>query len=90
MPQVEKCGKCGGEVIQRARVVCQVVNSEMDLKVRVDGDPEALVLKESSRSTIHAYICSVCGYTELYADDPRELDVAAKLAKSKSSRLDLG
>ena len=89
MPRVEKCAKCGGEVIQRARVVCQVMNSETDLRARVDGDPEALVLKESSRSTVHAYICSACGYTELYADSPGELRAASEMAKSKGSKLGL-
>lgn len=89
MPRVEKCAKCGGEVIQRARVMCPSTRSEMDLRARVDGDPKALVLKESSRSTIHAYICSACGYTELYADSPGELRAASEKAKSKRNNLGL-
>lgn len=89
MPRVEKCAKCGGEVIQRARVMCPSTRSEMDLKARVDGDPKALVLKKSSRSTIHAYICSACGYTELYADNPLELGRAFEIAKAKESKLGL-
>lgn len=76
-------------MIQRARVVCQVMNSETDLKARVDGDPDALVLKESARSTIRAYICSACGYTELYADSPGELRAASEMAKSKQNNLGL-
>jgi len=70
-------------------MVYRVVNSELDLTARVDGDPAALVLKDSARSKIHAYICSSCGYTELYADNPNELRSASEAAKSKSSGLDL-
>lgn len=82
MPRVEKCIKCSGEVIQHATVV-DVRQQGGNLHVSVASNPDALVLKKTAQSAIHAYICSDCGYTELYADDPRELYEASKAAKLK-------
>jgi len=88
MPRVENCVKCGGEVIQRARVV-DVRQLDGSLHVSVASNPEALVFKKSTYSPVHAYICSTCGYTELYADNPRELYQASEAARSKSPGLEL-
>ena len=89
MPRVEKCVKCGGAVIQRARMVDQGRNGEANLKVRVDADPTAMVFKKAIRSAVYAYICSSCGFMELYADNPEELYRASQAARSKSVDLDL-
>lgn len=89
MPRVEKCAKCGGAVIQRAMIVDESRKGETNLKVRVDADPTAMVFKKATRSDVHAYICSSCGFTELYADNPEELYRAFQAARSKSADLDL-
>lgn len=86
MPRVEKCVKCGAEVIQHARVI-DVRQMDGNLHVAVASNPDAMVFKKTAQSPVHAYICSVCGYTELYTDDPRELSRASESAKSKASGL---
>lgn len=88
MPRVEKCAKCGAEVIQGATVV-DTKQLDGSLHVGVASNPDALMFKKTTYSAVHAYICSTCGYTELYADDPRELSRASENAKSKASGLKL-
>ena len=74
MSRVEKCAKCGSTAIaQRAMVADRSQTSEYDLKLRVDAAPDAMMFKKSARSTVHAYVCSSCGYVEFYADDPKAL-----------------
>lgn len=90
MPKVEKCAKCGLEVIQRAMVVDYSKRGEQHLNVRVDADPEAIMFKQAARSEVRAYICGSCGYIELYAEKPEELYRASQSAVAKSSRLDIG
>lgn len=90
MPRVEKCVKCGSEVIQRAMVVDYNERREQHLKVRVDADPTAFMFKEATQSEVRAYICGSCGYIELYAEKPEELYRASQAAAAKSSRLDIG
>ena len=91
MAKVDKCAKCGcGAVIQRAMVIDRSQGGEQDLNFRVDAQPTALVFKKSARAAIHAYICSACGFTELYADDPAKLHEAFLAGQPKSSSLDLG
>jgi hypothetical protein len=90
MPKVEKCVKCGLEVIQRARVADYSERGEQHLKVRVDADPAAIMFKQATRSEVRAYICGSCGFIELYAEKPEELYRASQAAMAKSSRLDIG
>ena len=74
MPRVEKCVKCGSTaIVHRAMVVDRNQNGEQSLNLRVDADPAAIVFKKSVRSTVHAEVCSACGYTEFYADGPAAL-----------------
>jgi len=74
MPRIEECAKCGSAaVVQRAMAVVAERGTDVDLEVRADAHPSALVFKKSARSTVHAYLCSSCGYVEFYADDPKAL-----------------
>jgi predicted nucleic-acid-binding Zn-ribbon protein len=43
------------------------------LTVEITEKPNALFFKEHVRETLRAYICGDCGYSELYADYPKEL-----------------
>lgn len=54
-------------------VADQTRGGEIDLQLRVDAKPSAMILKKSVRSKLHAYVCSSCGYVEFYADDPKAL-----------------
>jgi hypothetical protein len=59
--------------VQRAMVADRTQGGEIDLQLRVDAKPSAMFLKKSTRSKLHAYVCSSCGYVEFYVDDPKEL-----------------
>ena len=59
--------------MQRAMVADRTQAGEIDLQLRVDARPTAVILKKSARSKLHAFVCSSCGYVEFYADDPKEL-----------------
>jgi hypothetical protein len=58
---------------------------ERDLQIRVDRDPSAIILKKSVRSSVHAFVCSSCGFVEMYADNPHDLYEAFVAAEAKSS-----
>ncbi len=40
-------------------------NFDSALKVRIDGNPGALIFKEKERGILTATVCGNCGYTEL-------------------------
>ena len=66
MPRVDKCAKCGSSAItQRVMVAEKTQAGEIDLSLR------AVILKKSTRSKLHAHVCSSCGYVEFYAGDPK-------------------
>jgi predicted nucleic-acid-binding Zn-ribbon protein len=78
MNRMDKCVKCGSDVIvHRAMVVSCYGNTggmETNVSLRVDGNPNAIFRsKETARSIFHAEVCSDCGYVEFYADSPAEL-----------------
>ena len=56
------------------------------LAVQVCGNPGALVFKERASSKLEAAVCGECGYTELYAFDPKPLAKAVAEAGRKSKR----
>src|SRR5436305_14929570 len=86
MTRVDKCAKCGSSaVVQRAMVADRTQGGEIDLQLRVDARPSAVVLKKSARSKLHAYVCCSCGYVEFYADDPKTLYDAFLAAQQESS-----
>jgi hypothetical protein len=57
---------------------------EYDLRIRVDGDPNAFVLTETERSPLEARVCGRCGYTEFYATDPANLLAAWRRSQESS------
>jgi hypothetical protein len=54
-------------------VVTDVRGGDVNLNLREDAKPSALVFKNSTRSVLHAFVCSACGYVEFYVDDPKDL-----------------
>ena len=73
-----KCPKCGSsDLIKEARVVSNEGGiPDHDVQARVDADPSAMFFMRSAHSRLHAYICSQCGYTEIYAMDVEDLSRA--------------
>ena len=58
----------------REQTLC---DSSSDLAVAVYDHPEALIFKGAHESTLHAWVCGTCGYTEFYADHPQKLRAAS-------------
>jgi len=82
MIEAGTCAKCGStEVIPDARVL---YDSDRDVKIRVDADPEALIFTERVRSNLHARVCSQCGYTEFYVREAANLYDAYLKSKNKA------
>ncbi len=72
MKKSKKCPKCGCmEIIEGVKPVDNG-NSQFEMAVAVFRNPGALFFKGKQQSLVTAYVCSECGYTELYADSPAE------------------
>ena len=52
-------------------------SSQTDLSLGMYRKPQALIFKGQVRTTVSAWVCASCGFTELYADDPGSLRVDA-------------
>lgn len=69
-----RCRGCGSaKIILNVTVVDQGEYSDGRLKVRVSGNPEALIFKDSLYGEIKADICGECGLMELHVSNPSEL-----------------
>lgn len=70
------CPKCGcQDWISDARILDKRDHSDVssDLEVVVYGDPNAILFKEAAHSVLRAWICTGCGYAELYAQELEQL-----------------
>lgn len=76
------CPKCQStDVIPQVRVMDQTDYNEvgaLELGVVVDENPGAFIFKGKRRGTLYAWICGVCGFTELYVSNPGGLLEAYK------------
>jgi len=89
MRQTGKCIKCGStEIVEGARVIDESRQGfEEDQRLRVDADPHAALFKEACHSTVRAWVCGACGYTEVYADDPGALLQAWRRSQKAGLRI---
>ncbi|XAL99359.1 hypothetical protein OT109_17485 [Phycisphaeraceae bacterium D3-23] len=75
MKRSGQCPKCGSnDIIADAKAVDrgeQYVQHEMILSTY--RKPDALIFKEKQTTTVSAWVCAGCGYTEFYADRPRDI-----------------
>lgn len=55
------------------------------LKLLVTGDPDALIFKDQQHSDLKAYVCSACGFTELYATNAADLAFGQRTAERNKS-----
>jgi rubrerythrin len=62
---------CGSkDLLASARVLDRAEeNRKRDLEVAAYDDPDALLFKGERRGKLAAWICTGCGYTELYCPD---------------------
>ena len=65
------CPKCGSsQILENARLLERGENNwRRDLEVTVYEKPEALLFKGRHTGVLRAWICTGCGYTELYCPD---------------------
>ena len=81
MKRTSKCPKCGsGDVIADAKATDSTHGGETELWVATFRKPEAILFKGQSTltTTMSAWVCSDCGYVELYADSPRNIRIATE------------
>ena len=77
------CPKCNsGELIPNVRILDKRDRGACsdDLQVEVQEAPGALLFKGNHHGKLRATICGACGFTELYATNPKELLFAYKKA----------
>jgi predicted nucleic-acid-binding Zn-ribbon protein len=71
MKKTNRCPKCESrKILVGARVMDKASKGgpALDLELAVNKDPDALLFKGEERFAIRAWVCAVCGYTELYTD----------------------
>lgn len=77
MKQSNQCPKCGcKEIIEDATMVDRGEgNFDYDLKVATYKRPEAILFRGKQYCAVSAWVCGECGYIELYAADPRRIQL---------------
>ena len=75
MKKSSQCPKCGStEVVADAKVIDRGESHiQFDLRVATFTRPDALLFKGQQESKVSAWVCTACGYLELYADAPATL-----------------
>ena len=70
-----KCGRCGSEkVMPNLRIRDYYdVGMAQDLVVEVQGNPDALIFKQSHREALRATVCGECGNVGLSVENPQRL-----------------
>jgi hypothetical protein len=80
-----RCSKCGSDkVVPNAKLFDQGEHSDGALKAAFEQHPSAWFFKGRVLSNLRATICGVCGFTELYAEDP--LAIYERYLLSKPNR----
>ena len=71
MRQTGKCPKCGSTaILDNARVIDRGdSNFKHDLQLAIYANPDALIFKGERKGTLAAWVCTNCGFTELYCVD---------------------
>ena len=77
MNRPTQCVKCGSrDLIADAKVIDRGdYQSQNDLSVATQRHPTAFLFKGQVKTTVSAWVCSACGFIELYADDPASIRI---------------
>ena len=69
------CLKCGsGDVIPDVYILDRGHHDAAgNLKVVIEERPDAWLFKGEVRTSLKAWVCGACGFTELYAKNPADL-----------------
>ncbi len=69
------CPKCGSrKIIENVSVGLDTQEGELILSMKRKAKIGPLRLPGLVTTTLHAWVCADCGYTELYAKQPSELE----------------
>jgi ribosomal protein S27AE len=70
-----QCPKCGSsDVIPEVYLLDRGHGDrQYNLQAIVEENPDAWLFKGTVRSSLKAWVCGACGYTELYANNPAAL-----------------
>ena len=78
------CPECGAtEVMVDVRVQDLNDGFTREAELTVDGDPGAILFKETANSELKACVCARCGHVELHVADPSALWDAYKAARNR-------
>jgi len=72
MKKTKQCPKCKSKkILEGARVIDKASKGgpALDLELAVNKNPGARLFKGEERFRIRAWVCSDCGYTEMYTDN---------------------
>lgn len=84
MRKTGKCPKCDGTNILANVMALEKYDAyHGDTQLVVEGDPGAMLFKDAAYSPVRAWVCAVCGYTEWYTLDPKELLFATQRAAGR-------
>ncbi len=77
MKKSSQCPKCGStEVVADAKVIDRgPAPAQQEMSIATFAKPDALLFKGQQESKVSAWVCTACGYLELYADVPATLQV---------------
>jgi predicted nucleic-acid-binding Zn-ribbon protein len=72
MKRTQTCPKCGSQdIVCDAKVIDRGHNNRFaELTIATYGKPDALVFRDKRETTVSAWLCTACGFVELYADSP--------------------
>jgi predicted nucleic-acid-binding Zn-ribbon protein len=83
-----KCPKCSSNRVLPDLPVVDRDQGEarQSLAIMISEKPRALFLTRPKTYPLRAWVCSACGYTELYTDQPQELAKSYKKALAHMAR----
>jgi predicted nucleic-acid-binding Zn-ribbon protein len=71
-----KCPKCSSNRVLPDLPVA--AESGQSLSIFIQEKPRALLFPRSRAFALRAWMCSECGYTEIYAADPQKMAISYK------------
>ena len=76
MKRKRKCPKCEStEIIEDVRVVDYARAEKENVTLETYEKPEAIFFKGAHSTKVSAWVCSACGFVELYAQQPTDLNL---------------
>ena len=70
-----QCSICGSsETIPEVKIVDHgYMDSKHDLAIELQGNPNALIFKDTRKGVLRATVCGDCGHVDLFVNNASEL-----------------